>query len=300
MRIHAVINERAGSVLGQDHAALIAAIEAPFRAAGHDIVVDAVAPQQMSQALSAAAKDDTACLIVGGGDGSVRTAAAIAIEHGKILGILPLGTLNRMARDLNIPLTLPAACEALAKAEVQTIDVASVNGRIYLCNSLLGLPPEYSAERQRLRGRPFGERLRGYVRVVRSILSSRNRLRITIDDGAEQRPLRVMSLAISNNAYCELPGLGLTRPDLAGGELALYASRHRSGWGMARALVRAMIGRWKGDPYLLQLRGHELTLRTGRPRIKLSNDGEVEVYTTPLVYKTHPGVLKILRPVTPV
>jgi diacylglycerol kinase family enzyme len=296
MRIHAVINERAGSVLGQDHASIVAAVEEPFKAAGHDIVVDTVTPDRMAAALEAAAKDETECLLVGGGDGSVRTAADVAMAHGKILGIIPLGTLNRMARDLSIPLSLPAACEALASADVQNIDVASVNGRTYLCNSLLGLPPEYSAERQRLRGRPFGERIRGYANIIRTILSSRNRLRITIDDGGEQRPLRVISMAVSNNAYCEQPGLGLTRPKLDGGELALYASRHRSGWGVARALVRAIIGRWKGDPYLLQMRGHELTIRTGRPRIKLSNDGEVEVYTTPLVYKNHSKALKILRP----
>ncbi len=296
MRIHAVINERAGTALGGDIAAIREAVEAPFRDAGHDVIVEVVEPKALASTLEAAAKTNADVVVIGGGDGTVRTGARIAIDHGKAIGILPLGTLNRLARDLNIPLDVTQAAAAIADGSITKIDVASVNGQIYLCNSLLGLPPEYSAVRQSLRGKPFVERAKGYVGAVRTILSSRNRLRITIDDGAEQTPLRVLSLAVANNAYCELPGLGLTRPALDGGELAVYASRHRSGWAMSRALLRAIVGRWKGDPHLQQFRGHDLVVRMARPRVKLSNDGEVEIYSTPLRYKIHPKALRILLP----
>lgn len=296
MLIHAVINERAGTALGGDVASMRASLETIFKNHGHDIKVDVVAPKLLKPTLEAAAKTNADMLIVGGGDGTVRTGARIAIDSGKALGVLPLGTLNRLARDLKIPLDLNEAAEALAGGSIKSIDVASVNDKIYLCNSLLGLPPEFSAVRQSLRGKPFIERAKGYIRVVRTILASRNRLRITIDDGAEQTPLRVLSLAVANNAYCEQPGLGLVRPNLDGGELAVYASRHRSGWAMMRAMVRAIVGRWKGDPHLQQFRGHDLTVRIARPRVRLSNDGEVETYATPLRYKIHPKALKIVMP----
>ena len=296
MRIHAIINERAGSVLGQDLAVIEQSIKDPFVNAGHDISVEFCEPKKLVPLIEAAAKSDIDVILVGGGDGTVRSGARIAISNGKTLGILPLGTLNRMARDLEIPLDIAAASAALAKSKPGVIDVASLNDKIFLCNSLIGLPPEYSTERQRMRGKPWRERMVGYTRAIKTILSSRKRLRITIDDGVEQKPLRVISLAVANNAYCEEPGLGLVRPHLDKGELAVYASRHRSGWAMVRAMVRAIVGRWKGDPQLMQFRGQEITVRVARNWLRVSNDGEVETYATPLRYKTHPKALSILLP----
>ncbi|MBX9684680.1 MAG: hypothetical protein K2X41_12920 [Hyphomicrobium sp.] len=296
MLVHAVINEKAGTALASDLASVTALIEKPFQQYGHDIVVEIVAPDQLTSTIERAAKTPADVIVIGGGDGTVRAGARIAMLNRKGLGIIPLGTLNRLARDLKIPLDIANASDALARGSLETIDVASVNDEIYLCNSLLGLPPEYSAMRQSMRGKPFVERMQGYVKVISGILSSRNRLHITIDDGREQTPLRVLSLAVANNAYCENPGIGLTRPALDGGELAIYASRHRSGWGMARALARAIMGRWKGDPHLQQFRAHDVTIRLSRPNVRLSNDGEVAMFATPLRYKIHPKALSILMP----
>jgi diacylglycerol kinase family enzyme len=296
MRIHVIINRRAGSALGQDLSAIEASVKSPFMSHGHDVAVEFSEPEKLVSAIEAAADTDVDVIVVGGGDGTVRSGARIAIASGKTLGILPLGTLNRMARDLGIPLNVAEAAAALAAGATGKIDVASVNGQMYLCNSLIGLPPAYSAERQRLRGRPFGERMVGYFQVIKSILSSRKRLRVTLDDGRDQKPMRVISMAVANNAYCEQPGIGLTRPVLDAGQLAVYASRHRSGWALARAFLRAILGRWKGDPHIEQFRGHEITVRVARPRVKVSNDGEIETLSTPLRYKTHPKALNILLP----
>src|SRR5688572_13898262 len=42
-------------------------------------------------------------VVAGGGDGTVSGVAGAISETGKTLGVLPLGTLNHFARDLNIP-----------------------------------------------------------------------------------------------------------------------------------------------------------------------------------------------------
>src|SRR4051812_31861795 len=47
-------------------------------------------------------------IVAGGGDGTVSSIAAAVINSGKILGVLPLGTLNHFARDLKIPFDLEA------------------------------------------------------------------------------------------------------------------------------------------------------------------------------------------------
>ena len=58
------------------------------------------------------------------------------------LGVLPLGTLNHFARDAGIPLDLEEAVAAIAGGRTRQVDVAEVNGRIFINNSAVGLYPE--------------------------------------------------------------------------------------------------------------------------------------------------------------
>src|SRR5437763_96779 len=50
-----------------------------------------------------AAKSQADVIVAGGGDGTVNAVAAEARKSEKILGILPLGTLNHFSKDLGIP-----------------------------------------------------------------------------------------------------------------------------------------------------------------------------------------------------
>ena len=57
-------------------------------------------------------------VVVGGGDGSVRTVAGVLADTGVPLGILPLGTLNHFAKDVGIAVDLKTAAETIAKGAV--------------------------------------------------------------------------------------------------------------------------------------------------------------------------------------
>jgi len=273
-----------------------ATIKRALSSTGHEVTVEVVQPADLMHRMAEAARPGLDVLIVGGGDGTIRSAASL-LKGGTIaLGILPLGTINRLARDLGIPLSLKAAADALAHGAIHEIDVAEVNGRIFMCNSLLGLPLTYSEERQRLRGRPVMERIRGYLGVAKRILQTRRKLAIAVDDGNEQRSVRAMTMAVSNNSYAEAPGLWLTRPALDQGHLGLYIARHATALGLAVTALRALFGRWTDDPNLTAIIAHKGVVTTKRPKVRLSNDGEVEEVETPLVYKIHPRALKVLRP----
>lgn len=297
MRALVLINMQAGTLIGLDPSTIVEDISRAFRQRGHDVVVSGVRADEIEQRLKDGASDpsfDT--LIVGGGDGTVRLGAKYAIECDKVLGVLPLGTLNLLAKDLNIPLNLEDATRAISMGVMQRIDAARVNGRIYLCNSLIGLPPKFSARRQSLRGRPLWKRIQGYFSILRQILTSARRFSITLDHGGDVRMMRVLSLAIANNAYEDESRFGFARPRLDQGHLAVYASRHATGWALAGSLVRAIFGTWKGDPLIWQLKTTGFTLRTRSSTLTISNDGEVERLETPLHYGILPRALKILVP----
>ncbi|WP_045729430.1 lipid kinase [Pseudarthrobacter chlorophenolicus] len=78
-------------------------------------------------------------VVVGGGDGTVSFAAGRLAGTGTVLGVLPLGTANDLARTLEIPGTLPAACAALADGKVVDIDLGRVNGQPFLNVASVGL-----------------------------------------------------------------------------------------------------------------------------------------------------------------
>lgn len=297
MRVHAIINRGAGSASGSAPEDLASIAEFAFQEAGHDIAVNLVAPAGVEAALDKAVSEGPDILIAGGGDGTVRSAASRLLGSDIALGILPLGTVNRLARDLHIPLEPRAALRALASGGVRAIDVAEVNGEIFLCNSMLGLPSQISEERQNLKVRPLRERIVGYFKLLKTILASRKHLEVSIN-GDTNRTLRarVISLAVSNNLYCREPALVFRRRALDEGTLGIYIAKPRSGWGMMWVLARAALGLWSGDERLDILSARKVTIGVRKKWLRLSNDGEVETLKTPLRYQIHPKALRVLTP----
>lgn len=297
MRMQVVINDRAGTVVGAATDAVADHVAEILASAGHAVEVFVTKPGQLQEALRRALEMQPDALIVGGGDGSIRSAASAVARSSTALGVLPLGTVNRLARDLEIPLDYKAAAQALATARVQAIDAAEVNGRLFLCNAILGPTTRFSAARQHLRGKPGSQRFHGYIAAVRELLQYRRRVTVRVDDGAEARTLRVLSLVVSNNAYPEEPSLTMRRPELDGGVLALYASQHETGWRMVLAALKAVLGRVARDRDVVQLRSSRLTVDVrARMSVPLSIDGEVEHLATPLEFTIRPTALKVLVP----
>lgn len=68
-------------------------------------------------------------VIAAGGDGTVNMVGEILVGTTTPLGILPLGSANGLAHDLNIPDTIPEALEVIREFHIHGIDSLKVNGR---------------------------------------------------------------------------------------------------------------------------------------------------------------------------
>src|SRR3954464_399503 len=107
----------------------------------------------VSELLGEAARSGRARALGGaGGDGSVAAAAAVALEFGLPLAVVPAGTLNHFARDLGVA-TPPEAAAAVAAGDAVQVDVADVNGVPFLNTASIGSYPEMVQRRDRLSGR---------------------------------------------------------------------------------------------------------------------------------------------------
>ena len=91
--------------------------------------------------MAQAKRGEIDAIVVGGGDGSVRTVAGVLADTGVPLGVLPLGTLNHFAKDLGIPLKVEQAAAAIAAGHTRNVDIAEVNGKTFINNSSIGIYP---------------------------------------------------------------------------------------------------------------------------------------------------------------
>lgn len=296
MRMHAILNQNAGTIIGTGTDVFERKLTDTFKAAGHEITIETVDPKQLGDTIKSAAKRGYDAIVVGGGDGTVNAAAAVLLGKRTALGILPLGTVNRLARDLDLTADVDAALRILAEAEPRQIDVGEVNGHIFLNNSFIGLPPMVTERRQSLRGRPLVERLRGYAALPLEVGRSLRRLALVIDDQDTARVHRALTVVVSNNAYSEGASLIPKRPSLKEGRLGLYISKHRNLRQTVWLLMRASLGLWKGDPDLEASEVTKLTIRTNNSRLRVVNDGELLWLETPLRYSIRPKALTVLMP----
>lgn len=62
-------------------------------------------------------------VLVGGGDGTVRTVSSVLAETGIPIGILPVGTGNLLARNLGVPLDLADALDVAFDGRAQPVDI---------------------------------------------------------------------------------------------------------------------------------------------------------------------------------
>lgn len=115
---------RAGRLLGAVANAL-AAQHLP-----HHIEHTASLEHARELALAAAAAGEVA--VAFGGDGLIGAVAQALKNSDGVIGVLPGGRGNDLARVLGIPLEPVAACEVIARGVVRSIDLGEVGGRTFV------------------------------------------------------------------------------------------------------------------------------------------------------------------------
>ena len=284
-----VLNDRAGSVA---NAARADDLLLRFKAAGLEAATAPDAP--LAAKIAAAIDSDADVIVAAGGDGTVTAVASALVGTDTALAILPLGTVNLLARDLGIPLDLDAAIAALAAMQPRKIDVGEVNGAVFLHKIVFGFVPGLAAARERLRGRGLLGTLAYLPHVVRRIRLAR-RVTVEIETGnGRRRTMRVAAFAVSNNFYDEGFGRFFRRGCLDGGSLGLYALKRPDLWTMIKVAIGMLIGSWRQSEALTVGTARRVVIRSTRRRMMLMVDGEVFGFDVPLRVRIRPRSLTVL------
>ncbi|MFB9984787.1 diacylglycerol/lipid kinase family protein [Mesorhizobium kowhaii] len=237
--------------------------------------------------------DKPRTLVIGGGDGTLGCAASAVAGTDVVLGVLPLGTLNHFARDLGLSNDLGAAMDTITADHVKQIDVAEVNGRVFLNNSSIGIYPflvaERTAEQKRLGVGKLAALGPALIRTLK--VSSWKRVRISIGNERSQKTLCVF---VGNNFY-DLRELG-HRGSLTSGELCAYVVKAQSWLGLALLPFKAALGLIDPVRDVELFRVQSLEVKARRRHLRIAMDGETVEAIPPLHYRIRPRSLRVLAP----
>lgn len=295
-RYHVVLNANAGTANATGTTK--AGLQAMFEANGLIADIDDDASQPMADRVARAVSSDADIIVAAGGDGTITALAAAMVDSPKSLAILPLGTVNALAKDLKVPLDLAAAVASLTTATPQKIDVGEVNGRIFLHKVVIGLIPAVAAGREKIRGNQTMAAKLGLLRYFLRRIARSRRIAVAIDtDTSNTRVERVQAIAVASNAYNEGFGQFFHRENLDRGTLTLYVLKHFTVADLVRLTGGMLLGRWRDDEALRVESVTTVAIRSHKALLKVMFDGEVETMHTPLEFRIRPLALSVLTPV---
>lgn len=242
-----------------------------------------------------AAEGEGQTIVVGGGDGTISSVAAILAGTSKTLGVLPLGTLNHFAKDLNIPIDLEGAVRVISEGNVESVDLGEVNGHIFINNSSLGLYPSIVRERQKQQRLGY-KKWPAFLWAALSVLKRYPFLNVDLSADGKRFFSRTPFVFVGNNKY-EMQGLRVgVRRCLSTGELSLYITHRTGRLGLLRLAISAMFLSLRNEKDFMAMATREVLIHSRKKRLRVAADGEITVMEPPLHYRVRPAALRVIVP----
>ncbi len=233
----------------------------------------------LEQLVRAAVRDGARALAMAGGDGSQAIVAKVAAELDLPYACIPSGTRNHFALDLGVDRDdVVGALDAFAAGGERRVDLAEVNGRVFVNNVSLGL---YAEAVQQAGYRDA--KIRTLIETVPDMIgpgAEPQRLTWSAPEGRQSGA----AILISNNSYRLGAVIGSgTRPRLDQGVLGI-AVLGPEGRGASRASVPSLaIEQWSDETFEVD---------SNEP-VAAGIDGEGTMLEPPLRFRTIPRALRV-------
>ncbi len=229
-----------------------------------------------------------------GGDGSQALVASVAAEHGVAHVCIPAGTRNHFALDLGLDRDdVVGALDAFGDAVERRIDLAEVNGRVFVNNVSLGVyakivqSPDYRDAKRQTTLAMLPEMLGPDAPPFD--------LHFDGPDGEAVDGAQVIQ--VSNNRYVLtrlLGGFG-TRARLDAGTLGIAAVHLTRDTDVARFVALETAGQVSKFEGWLDWSTPRFAVTSDSP-VEAGVDGEALVLDPPLVFTSKPGAVRIRIP----
>jgi diacylglycerol kinase family enzyme len=232
----------------------------------------------LEQLVRGAVADGADALSMAGGDGSQAVVAMVAAEQGLPYACIPAGTRNHFALDLGVDRDdVVGALDAFVGGRERRVDLAEVNGRVFVNNVSIGLYAE-AVQREGYRE----AKLRTILDTLPEALGPEGRgldLRWTGPGGADHSS--GAAILVSNNRYRLGRAVGSgTRPRIDDRLLGIAVA---SSPGEGRRLIERPWEEWTTPAFEVDAEGP----------IAAGIDGEAVTLDAPLRFRILPAALRV-------
>lgn len=275
-----------------------AAILAALASYGIELEVYHTTPEDTGQGLSTrAVADHTEVVIAAGGDGTIHAVAKGLIGTQSVLGLIPTGTMNDLARSLGIPETVEAACEVIAQGETCAIDVGDVNGHTFFEVAGIGLEAELFPAGEEIKAPGLLSTLRGVIEGLGTILAFKPpKLSISFDE-RRRRPYQALQVTICNAPFYGPHFQVAPNVLMDDGLLDVVVYKNFSKLEFIRHGISITQGKRVYQPKITYRKVKSLRISTEQP-IEVMVDGEIQSQT-PAIVRTIPAALSVRVPGLP-
>ncbi len=235
-------------------------------------------------------------IVVGGGDGTLSTAAQLLMDTPIALAVLGLGTRNHFARDLGVPLEPVAAIGLLDRMQVHAVDLGEVNGHVFINNAALGPYPRLVAERERTMRARGWHKWQANIAAMLILLRRIRQMKLVIEQDRQRTTYRTPFVFVGNNEYTGAIMADSKRASLSDGLLWFCTARAHGRWALVRMAWQLGAGGIDRIEDLDAQRLEAVTVHTRRPQAVVAIDGENRRLDTPLRFRIRRQSLRVVGP----
>ena len=232
-------------------------------------------------------------VFVWGGDGTVQRCIDALAGSDVDVAILPAGTANLLATNLDIPKDLPAAVQIGLHGDRRPLDTGTLNGEHFAVMAGAGLDALMIRDADAGMKDRIG-RAAYLVTGARNLSASPVRARIKVDGRKLYRG--TVTCVLVGNVGSVIGGLKLfegARPDDGLLEVGVVTAKTRLQW--ARTVSRVVFGRAESSPFVTTSRGAKIRVSFDRP-VACEVDGGERPKTQKLRITVQPGSIRICVP----
>jgi|AntRauTorcE11897_2_1112592.scaffolds.fasta_scaffold22011_1 diacylglycerol kinase family enzyme len=230
-------------------------------------------------------------LVACGGDGTVNMIAKIAYQRQLILGIVPGGSANGMAKELGIPDDFDAALDFLGSKEPFDCDLLWVDENLCLHLADVGLNAALIERFEKSNQRGWW----GYAREFTQQWKERFEVEYSVISKDLSKPKKIKGLvAVVANATVFGTGACINpEGDISDGQFEIIVMKPQGFLGFLGTTLRSFFGKLSKSPFAKTVSVSEATIRLSKPQ-PLQVDGEFICKTDKFSIRIEKHAIKIV------
>lgn len=291
-QIFVIINPAAGNRSGDEVRGALAAQFDP----AHINIYETTGEEDMAEVVGRGVDEGASCVFAAGGDGTVTEVMNGLVGRDVPLGIIPCGTANCLARDLNLPLNVAEACAFLADHNtVRHVDVLEFKDDFLAVHVSIGLIAAVIENTSREAKNANG--LGAYVATLGRQLMNHEPERFALTVDGERHELNAAEIMIANVAASGIANILWGKhivPD--DGQLDVCVINTEGWQEHAQVLATALVSDLVKSQFVRYFTAKESIKveSLGDPK-NIDGDGEI-ISQTPFEGIVRPGAVSIFAP----